>query len=116
MAVKDYVLEKGEDMQTWEERPAREACGPTPVGVSRRPGAPGRAARGRVERLQGRGRRCVGGARAAEVEEPVMPGEGVAGRGGRGRVAPRRDRDLRRPKGLSAPKDKDPGSPLPARP
>lgn len=90
MAVKDYVLEKGEGMQTWAERPAREASQPTPVGVSRRPRGPdsAREARGRVGRRRGRGRRCLGGARATEVgEEPMIlfgEGVGVRGRGGVG--------------------------------
>lgn len=112
MAVKDYVLEKGEGVQTWEERPAQEAFRPTPVGVNRRPGGLGsvREARGRIGRRRGRGRRCLRGARATEVgeESVILFGEGVGGSRGVGgliaglgapeeSVAPRKTQELRRP-------------------
>lgn len=34
MALKDYALEKGEGLQAWEGRPARELSRPAPVDVS----------------------------------------------------------------------------------
>lgn len=43
MALKDYALEKGERLQDWEGRPAREISYTTPNGVSWDPAAPGSA-------------------------------------------------------------------------
>lgn len=83
MALKDYALEKGEGLQVWEGRPAREVSWSTPVWVSGGPGGPGsaREARGRVGRWRVGGTRCLGCARGAEVGGKLVTAYGKRSRG-----------------------------------